>query len=779
MGTPGSGRAAGAPGRRRRAGALALAGLVASAALAPRVRLVDPPPTAIVEDRHGRTLAEVGTGGSGTLGYWPVAPGARLVAATLAAEDRRFGYHPGVDPLAVLRAGLQNLRSGRRVSGASTLAMQLARLQDPGPRTWTRKLVEAATAIGLTLRFGSRAVLDRYLRLAPYGGRIRGAGYAARHYFDRPAEDLSWAQAALLAAVPQAPSAMDLRDPAGRARAGRRAAWILAELGRLGWAGRDELAEAAVELGRLAAVPAPVRPPEALHAVARFEAGLAGPGATLVRASLDLDLQRAMTRLVRHEVARHGSDGVQQGALLAVELPAGRVRAAVGSVGWGDPDRAGTIDYTRVRRSPGSALKPFVYALALDAGAIGPGTVLADAGRARGAVGNTDHRFLGPMLPRAALGNSRNVPAVELAERLGTRALLAGLGGLGIPVPEDPDRYGPGIAIGTLPVTLEELATAYLALAGDGTARPLRWVEGPGEPGTGPRVLAPGTAALVAHMLADPGARQPSFRRRGHLELDFPMAIKTGTSSNWVDSWAVAWTDRYLVAAWMGRPDHGPMRQVTGYRVAARLVQKAMARLHPERGDGLADHGWPAPPGLVAAGLCPLSGALAGAGCEARVEEYFAPGAVPVEPCPAHRQVAVDRRTGRVPEPGTPPGEVEVRTVVELPARFAAWAVDQGLPQPPMAPALADQPVAVRVVSPEPGARLLRDPEGPAELATLGLEAIVDPPQPRLDWYLDGVRLASVGAPYRLRWPVAPGEHRIEARLPGREAGTAVSIAVR
>jgi penicillin-binding protein 1C len=208
-----------------------------------RSRLQSPEPTYLLRDRHDRFLGEVGPTVDSEYGYWPTGPlPPRVVAATLAVEDRRFWRHPGVDPIAVARAIRQNVQSRRRISGASTIAMQVARMQYPGRRTYLRKVTEAVTALLITARHGREGVLGQYLRLVSYGNRIHGIAYAARRYFDKPVEDLSWAETAFLAAIPQAPARMNPWSPTGRERAVRRGTEILALLRAQGALGAGEYA---------------------------------------------------------------------------------------------------------------------------------------------------------------------------------------------------------------------------------------------------------------------------------------------------------------------------------------------------------------------------------------------------------------------------------------------------------------------------------------------------------------------------------------------------------
>jgi penicillin-binding protein 1C len=393
------------------------------------------------------------------VGYWALADlPPRVVAPTLAIEDRRFWHHPGVDPLAVVRSVGANVRAGRRASGASTIAMQVARLEHPGRRTYPRKLVEAASALFMTARYGRAAVLGQYLRLAPYGNRIRGIAYAARRYLGKPVEDLSWAETAFLAAIPQAPARMNPYRAEGRGRAVERGRRILDTLRAEHVLGADQYELAVAQLVALRVPPLGRRPPGALHALLGLERmlGARPPAAPLVDTTLDLDVQQAVATMVAEAVGALEGRGAGNAAAIVLERGTNRVVAWVGSAGYFDARHAGAYDYTRVRRSPGSTLKPFLFAFALERGAITPATILDDVLRTPGDITNADEAFLGPLLPRVALANSRNVPAANLLDRVGLDDGYAFLRDLGLHDGERPARHwGLGIAIGAMPVTLD------------------------------------------------------------------------------------------------------------------------------------------------------------------------------------------------------------------------------------------------------------------------------------------------------------------------------------
>ncbi len=305
-------------------------------------------------------------------------------------------------------------------------------------------------------------------------------------------------------------------------------------------------------------------------------------------------------------------------------------------------------------RSSGSTLKPFLYGLALERGIITPATLLADLPRGAADITNADKRYLGPLLPRTALANSRNVPAVRLLGRVGSDEAYGLFEQLGLHDGSLPARhYGLGLIVGGLPVTLEQLVRAYTVLSSDGRLGDLVWYRG--QKVERPiRIFSEDTARQISLFLSDPMARLPSFPRMGWNEYPFPVAVKTGTSANYRDAWAVAFSSRYLVGVWVGHPDYHPMSRVSGYRAAAKLTHRIINYLHRDQQDGLEDLGFPPPRGTRAVRLCALTGKLATDACDRVSLEYLRVGEEPVAPCDAHIRLAVDTRDGRVASSRTP-----------------------------------------------------------------------------------------------------------------------------
>jgi penicillin-binding protein 1C len=563
---------------RRRAG-LALAGLLAAglAGLAAADRWIAatpmPPlarPTSMVAlDRDGRLLAAHTVDD----GRW------RLPAATsevdpryldmlVALEDRRFRVHPGVDPLALARAAWQAARSGRIVSGGSTLTMQAARLVEEGPTgDWRGKLRQMRLALALERRFSKDEILGLYLALAPFGGNLEGVRAASLAWFGREPGRLTPAEAALLVALPQAPEARrpDRRPEAARAARDR----ILAQAARAG-----VLHPAEAEAAMREAVPTARRPFPALapHLVDRLAA--ANPAARVHRLTLDAGLQARLEALAG-ERARELGPGLSA-AILVADLRSGEVLARVGAADRLDATRRGFVDMSEAVRSPGSTLKPLIYGLAFEAGLAHPETVIEDRPMRFGtyAPQNLDRQWQGAMTLRVALQRSRNVPAVALLDAVGPAQLMARLKRAGAR-PLLPAGGAPGlpVALGGVGVTLEDLVEVYAAIARGGETVALREVADAPAAAPGGRALSAGAAWLVADVLA--GTPPPPDAAPGRI------AFKTGTSYGHRDAWAIGFDGAHVVGVWFGRPDGAAAPGVLGIETAAPTLFAAFARLGP------------------------------------------------------------------------------------------------------------------------------------------------------------------------------------------------------
>ncbi len=493
-----------------------------------------------------------------------------LVAAFVHAEDRRFYAHRGVDWQARAAALLQNVRAGRVVRGASTITEQVVRMLHPRPRRLWSRWLEGWEAMQLERHVSKTAILEFYLNQVPYAANRRGVVQAARTYFGRHIATLDDLQMQALAVLVRAPSRFDPRRGSSRALLARVEA-LRASLGQPSPADWDlQLAE-----------PQPLV--EAGHFIRTLRGRLVdGDGVRAIRSTLDGGLQQAVNGLLRRRLDTLSAYDVANGAVLVADHQTREVLA------WSVAAAAGShIDAVTSRRQPGSALKPFLYALALERG--WQADTLIDDLPERTPVGDGLHTFRnysgdhhGAVTLRQALGSSLNIPAVRTAEHVGVGALLQRLRAAGLASLElEAEHYGVGLALGAGEVTLEELVGAYGALANGGVYAPLRLTRE--RPGQSVRVFTPEAASLIADVLADRQARSLEFGADNVLALPRRTAVKTGTSTDHRDAWCLAFDDRYVVGAWFGNLDRRPTRGLSGARGPALLVRSVLAELNRHR----------------------------------------------------------------------------------------------------------------------------------------------------------------------------------------------------
>ena len=615
----------------------------------------------------------------------------RVVEALLAIEDRRFYSHPGIDPIALGRALWSNLRQGRIVSGGSTVTMQVAeQLRGTPPPTIWNKLVEMHLALRLELRRSKQEILSLWFNRVSFGNRLHGIEAAAQGYVGKSARDLTPAQAAYLVGLPRAPSRYNpFRHPERAEQRQHRVLRAMQEAGFL----------SASERKQLAAVPVDVQTPDPVFRaphLTRWVLQNRRPESRTVaeiRTPLDPQLQRTVAKLVEGHVQTFRQETLTNAAAVVLDNRTGAIRAYVGSADFWDARHGGQNDGVRMLRQPGSALKPFTYAHALASRRYTPASVLADielnVPESSGAFTpeNYDETYHGPTPLRQALASSFNVPAVRLAREFGPAAILETLHDFGFAsLDRAPSYYGVGLTLGNGEVQPLELARAYAGLARGGTLPPVhavRWartVDGdtlhPDLPVPERTGLSPGVAHLITDILDDPAARAPGFGRGGPLELPFPVAVKTGTSKDYRDSWTVGYTPRHTVAVWAGNFDGRPMDRMSGVAGAAPLFHSIMRELG-SGGD------FEKPTSLTSARVCPASGTRPGAHCPAPHRELFLPGTVPTDTCTVHRVVAIDERTGRRAVPGTPARYVQQTRYTMYPERYHAWMREHDVPLPP------------------------------------------------------------------------------------------------
>ena len=693
--------------------------------------------------------------------------------ALVTYEDRWFWRHPGINALSLLRAGGQRLRSGRVVSGGSTLTMQVARILDPRPANLSRtpwgKLKQMARAVQLEVHLSKREILTLYLNRAPFGGTVEGVEAASWAYLGKPASRLSHAEAALLAVLPQSPSRLRPDREPDRARVARDK--VLARM-----AVRGVWSAAVVDDARIEPVVARSLQPPKHAALLAQRLRSAYPQQTRIASTIDIELQRTL----EERVAAYFSQlpARTSAALLVVDNATLEARAYVGSVTFADAARLGHVDMVRAWRSPGSTLKPFLYGLALDDGLIHSASLLVDAPQAFGDYrpGNFDMAFNGPVGAAEALRLSLNVPAVDLLDRVGPSRFSARLAHAGIAL-QWPRGGTPNLAmiLGGTGARLEDLVGAYAALNRNGVAGRVRYRTM--DPRLDRRLMSPGAAWIVREILEAnprPGSIADTFDPGGRPRV----AWKTGTSYGYRDAWALGGTRRYSVGVWVGRPDGTPLPGQYGAVTALPLLFEVIDSLPIQRGDAAPR---PPPANVEQVEVCwPLGlppDPRAPQLCQKRLPAWTLEGSVP--PTFAERDARlwstgrerfeVDARSGlRVSAECSAPHQRRAGEIARWPALLSPWlssATRASARLPALSPdcvadgrdagesllieGLQDNALLARAPGSEAGLRL--------SLRALGSEA-------RIRWLVDG-RLAgeTLAAGTWVHDFSDPGEHTLTA----------------
>lgn len=647
-----------------------------------------------------------------TLLYEVIGPGVRVPVAldripqilrdaTVAVEDANFYTNPGVDLASIVRAFWQNVTAGETVSGASTITMQLVRAillspEEARQQTIERKIREAILAIQVGREYSKDQILALYLNEVYYGAQAYGVEAAAQRYFGKHVWQLTRGEATLLAGLPQSPSTYNPFENLSLARARQRI--VLNQMVAAEFITAAEADSIFAEPIQLATPRISNRAPHFVfyvydQLVQRFGEEMVNRGGLRVITTLDPDLQMEAEAVAAAKVAElRARDASNAGVVILA--PDGQIMAMVGSVDFNAPD--GQVNVTVMPRQPGSALKPFIYAAALQRDWT-PATLLWDVPSrwvTNGVVyqpRNYDGRFRGPVRLRMALANSLNIPAVKALEYVGVEHFVHLMSEFGITTFTDPRRYGLPMALGSNEVRLIELTAAYAGLrAGGRQVRPvaiLRVTNSRGEmletwqPTRGKPLLGPQSeqiAFLITDILSDNAARQLVFGRNNVMELpNIPAAVKTGTSNDFRDSWAIGYTSAVVIGVWVGNNDNRPMNEVAGANGAGLIWRELMLRYHANR---------PASPflppeGVIELPICSETGGPPTAECPRVIREWFVAGSVPVSGF-TYETIRVGGDGSCLAASYTPPEEIREITVPVYPTEVAEWARQYGSVKP-------------------------------------------------------------------------------------------------
>lgn len=571
----------------------------------------------------------------------------RLIEAVQQYEDRWYYWHPGVNPVALVRAASSTYKDGKR-QGASTITMQLARrVYNIRSQTWGGKLQQIACAVWLEVRYSKRDILEAYLNLAPYGGNIEGVGAASLIYFHKRALQLTLPESLTLAVIPQNPNKRGIQknesSPLMEARARLFQTWLEKHPDSAHYKADMEAAPQLYNVSDL-----PFRASHLTDKLLRelstdTRVALAGE----IFSTLDMRLQTTLERNIAQFIENRSDMGIRNASAMLIDVTNGEVRAMVGSADYFNDGIDGQVNGTAAKRSPGSALKPFIYGLALDQGVLHPQTILKDAPSNFGPFSpeNFDGRFVGPISAQEALVRSRNIPAVYVASRLKQPTLYEFLKAQGVTRMASEQHYGLALALGGAEVTMEEMARLYLMLGNSGMPMPLQYerraaVQDTAQPHTEqPHALSEEAAFITLQML------KTNIRPDTNMPAAPAVAWKTGTSWGFRDAWTAGIFGHYVLLVWVGNFDSTGNPSFVGIQTAAPLFFKIVDSIRGQKLDpGELARPWPA--NVTRVDVCAASGDFPNEWCKDTVPTWFIPGKSPIKISRLHRAVKIDTRTG-------------------------------------------------------------------------------------------------------------------------------------
>ena len=672
--------------------------------------------------------------------------------AIIAAEDGGFYQHGALDLKAIARAIHQASQAKRIVSGASTITMQLARMLDPVSRNLGGKFQEIWLSWRLAAGMNKKEILAAYINRLPMGSNIYGVEAAARVYFGIPASDLNLAQASLLAALPNNPTNLNPYDNLVALK--QRQKYVLDRMVKEEYITQTESDRAYNE--QIALQPRKqgiIAAPHFLFWVAsQLDANkvtnASSPRSYHIRTTIDRPLQKFVEAQVQEVVRTLSPHNAHQAAAIVIDNHTGEVLAYVGSADYFNDAEIGRNDGVQALRQPGSTLKPFLYELALEQRLIHPNTVLADVPTHYAIPGaklyspqDYNETFLGPVRVRVALANSLNVPAVRVLEKVSVSSFLERLHKLGFShLNHPPEYYGLGLTLGSGEVSLWELARAYLTIAKQGETIPLiTTLDNPIPNSQFPIPHSQSEWSLITDILSDSHARAKAFGVESVLALPFPAAVKTGTSSNFRDTWTVGFTTDYTVATWVGNFNGDRMEKVSGVMGAAPLWNRIMLHLHEQQEPAA----FPTPKGLVKRPICAISGLRPTPACPSVVQEYFYPEDI------AYYESNPDTFYQLVSSDGKSP-----QYRLNLPAEYNEWLAMQ--PQPNL------ESSDLKILSPREGDVFLvssAEKDGEQRLQ-FKVAKMFDRD---VEWWLNGEKLA-VQPTNSFFWQLHPGNWTLEVR---------------
>ena len=671
-------------------------------------------------------------------------------------EDRFFYYHPGFNPVSIARAFLQNLKSGRIVSGGSTITMQIARMIEPKERTWYNKGIEFFRALQLEHRYSKGQLLEIYFNIAPYGGNIEGVAAASWLYLGKEPSQLSPGEAALLAAIPNSPS--QLRPDLYPDRARKARDKILGRLFTHGILSADEYQMALAE-----ATPASRQDWSFIAPHFCREVKKINPTKSRIFTTIDLNLQVFIEEKVAAEVRKLKNEGITNTAVVVLENKSHELLAAVGSANFFSEEDQGQVNGYLAPRSPGSTLKPFVYALGMERGLITPAHYLEDVPVLYTGYSpeNYDRTYSGLVTSREALTRSLNVPAINLLATLGGEALHELLKKSEFTTITPVNHYGLPMVLGGCEVNLLELTALYSSLACGGEYyAPKAYKQQRTKPAK--TLFSPGVAYIITEILTD--VRRPDLPVCWEFTSLPKVAWKTGTSYGHKDAWSIGYDPRYTVGVWVGNFSGTGQPGLVGAEKAAPMLFDIFNKLNLNT----TVHWFQQPSTVQWREVCAVSGQKPGSYCQTLVWDYYLLNRSPETECTFHRTYLLDSISGYrlPPHYYSSAKKVQEKVYIQYPPQVASWFEQNGRPGEKLPPLLPDWQRLIPggapvITSPSPDFIYQLRPGIPREHQKICLEAAAANDVHKLYWFIDGAFLGVTTPGERLFYLPEPGARQV------------------
>ena len=711
-----------------------------------------------------------------------------ICQATILYEDKYFRWHFGVNPISLFRSTIDYFTGRPHPAGASTITMQVARLKY-GLNTTSPlgKLEQIALAIYIDAMYSKDEILQAYLNLAPYGGNIEGIGSASLIYFDRHPSDLSKIESITLSTIPQNPAKRGLNTKSG-----------LQHMSHM----RQDLTQRWIalhpsdnKLSTLAQMPLQVRTSRQLPFLApHFTDFLIstqyfhpGPHPSYIYTTLDLDLQKRLEQTLHNQVTSRRLSGVNNASSILVNYKTMETIAYIGAVDYFDDSIFGRNNGVLARRSPGSTLKPLIYASAIDRGFIHPMTLMRDAPIHFGvyAPENADNEFYGPILARDALTHSRNIPAITLVRQIGTENFYKLLSDCGVANLKSPSYYGVSIALGGAEVSMFELAHIYSMLANLGRFNTIRTNLSTPKI-SGDQLLSPESAFLTLDMLGHQSVPTTRIRFASHQPATIRHYWKTGTSSSYRDAWTAGIFGDYVLITWVGNFDGTPNNAFSGAKTASPIyfaLSNTVAEYHRHKNAPIQNNNFLRPDmNITQLDMCESVGGLAGPHCPQTVKSYFIPGVSPLDTSPIYRQIPIDKQTGLracSANPKTTTMRVYEFWDAEFLEMFRRAGIRRNTP-PDFMPGCAISETVTNTSAPiilSPLADTKYIITDSTDTATISFQAISEKPSAKIFWFLDDKMLATTKSGETTTHKIPMGPHTVRIST-DTSPGTSINFSV-